>query len=57
MRGGGIAFCSPDSLTVLQAELIIKKYMNDHPEQLNAAQGDIAASAMYGAYHCAVHGK
>jgi len=45
-------FCKPDDVGRQQLEDIVRKYMIDHPEQMNFAAAGIVFDALVGAYPC-----
>jgi hypothetical protein len=48
----GLTFCPPKDLTVLQARLIIEKWMREHPKALNESAKNVSMAAMLTAYPC-----
>jgi hypothetical protein len=52
-RSGAIKYCPPkDGLSVVQARLIVEKYMGEHPEDLHLEAGLSAAQALWDAFPC-----
>jgi hypothetical protein len=45
-------FCLPPASTPLERRLVVRKYMNDHPEALSANVGEMVDAALSAAYPC-----
>jgi Rap1a immunity proteins len=48
----GHRFCPPDNLSAIQAGLIIRKYLLNHPGALNEHAGMVASMALLEAFPC-----
>jgi hypothetical protein len=48
----GLTFCPPRDLTVLQARLIVEKWMREHPKALNDSAKRVSIGALIRAYPC-----
>jgi hypothetical protein len=50
----GHRWCPPEATVpgIEQSVIIVRKYLNDHPEKLNDAAGMLAAVALYSAFPC-----
>jgi hypothetical protein len=44
--------CVPLDVKVDQAEAVVMKYLQDHPEQWNQSGADLTYYALSGAFHC-----
>lgn len=44
--------CMPDEVTLLQAERVVVKYLENHPEKLNIKAGLLTAEALHAAWPC-----
>lgn len=46
--------CQPEEITFGQAQKIVVKYLNDHPERLHIASAWLVREALLGAFPCPV---
>lgn len=50
--GASKVWCFPSGITAGQVELIVKKFMREHPEELHRSAAAIAGRALYIPYSC-----